>query len=381
MLLVAALAGAMAINFRRHLTAALGLGVLGYAVGGVFLMEFAPDVAMVQFLVETLTTILVIVIIGRIRANLRRAAIEKLWKGRSYFDQFNLGLLRDVAIAGVVGVMVFLFALTALTNRPQETLLAEDFCQQGVLLQRQNEARSSIASFYLCHSYKQLGATDVVAAIVTDYRGMDTYLEIAVIAVASLGVLTLLSRGLQMSDQLAVPSHMLKMQAELEPQALDDVENPTQLTTPFTALVARFIMPAALMIAVVHINYGGLQPGDGFTAGALLGLATALWFVVFGYEETKARLRLFAPHVLLRSGLLLAMLNALLPILLGKSFLSYVDYGALLGLKDFIASLGLKFSTTLVFEVAICFTVFGGVNAIMETIAHPVQAPKLEAQS
>ncbi|MCS6836474.1 MAG: DUF4040 domain-containing protein, partial [Anaerolineae bacterium] len=378
-LLVAALAGAMAINFRRHLTAALGLGVLGYAVGGVFLMEFAPDVAMVQFLVETLTTILVIVIIGRISANLRRAAMEKLWKGRSYFDQLNLGVVRDLAIASVVGLTVFLFALTALVNRPQEARLAEDYCQQSVLAQRQSDARSTIASFHLCNSYAQLGATDVVAAIVTDYRGMDTYLEIAVIAVASLGVLTLLSRGLQMRDQLAVPNHMLKMQAELEPQALGNLEDPTQLTTPFTALVARFIMPVAMMIGVVHVNYGGVQPGDGFTAGALLGLATALWFVVFGYEETKARLRLFAPHVLLRGGLLLAMLNALLPILLGESFMSYVDYGALLGLKDLLASLGLKFNTTLVFEIAICFTVFGGINAIMETIAHPVQSPKLEA--
>jgi len=380
LLLLAVLAAGLAISFRRHLTAALGLGVLGYAVGAIFLLEFAPDVAMVQFLVETLTTILVIVSIGRISARQRRAVMAKLWKGRSSFDQISLGPLRDAAIAAVVGIMVFVFALAALSNRPPETQITADFCQQSILAQRQGEARSSITSYHLCTTYSDFGATDVVAAIVTDYRGMDTYLEIAVIAVASLGVLTLLSRGLTMQDRLAVPNHLLKMQSELEPQALQDVDNPTQLATPFTSLVARFVLPAALMIAVVHINYGGLQPGDGFTAGALLGLVTALWFVIFGYDEAKARLRLFAPHVLLRTGLLLAMLNALLPILLGGQFMGYLDYGALLGLKDFIASLGLKFSTTLLFELAICLTVFGGVNAIMETIAHPVQAPQLEAQ-
>ncbi|MEO8395582.1 MAG: proton-conducting transporter membrane subunit, partial [Chloroflexota bacterium] len=41
------------IVIKRHLTAALLLGVAGYSVGGLFLLEPAPDVALVQFMVET----------------------------------------------------------------------------------------------------------------------------------------------------------------------------------------------------------------------------------------------------------------------------------------------------------------------------------------
>lgn len=383
-LIMAVIAGIMAVVFRNHMTAVLALGVLGYSVGGIFLLEYAPDVAMVQFLVETLTTILVIVLIGRISGHLRTSAMQKLWQGRSRFDNTGLGVIRDGVIASVVGVTIFLFALTALTNRPPQIQATADLCQQDLLVLREStQTRTSIASYHLCNSYADFSATDVVAAIVTDYRGMDTYLEIIVVAVAGLGVLTLLSRGLQMKDELAVPSEVVKMQAELEPEALGRVQNPTQLHTPFTAFIARLILPVCFMIAAVHINYGGVQPGDGFTAGVLLGLASALWFVVFGYDEAKARLGIFAPHILLRAGLLLALVNGLVPAFvqaqgqLGQ-FMGYLDYGALLGLGDLLNQFSLKFSTTLVFELAICLTVFGGVNAIMETIAYPVQSPKLE---
>ncbi len=379
-LVLVVLAGAMAVYFRHHLTAVLGLGVVGYSIGALFILEYAPDVAMVQFLVETLTTILVVVIIGRISLKQRQWVMRKLWEGRSRFDNFSLGVLRDALLSAIVGVAVFMFALTALTNRPQQTQATLDLCQQDILLLRDTtNTRTSIASYHLCNTYADFGATDVVAAIVTDYRGMDTYLEIIVVAIAGLGVITLLSRGLPMKDRLAVPREVIKVQAELEPEGIKEVQDPTRLYTPFTMFIARLILPLSFMIAAVHIFYGGVQPGDGFTAGALLGLSTALWYIVFGYNEAKARLSIFAPHVLLRAGLLLALVNGLLPaLLLGEHFMSYVDYGAVLGAADLLKYWGLKFNTTLIFELAICLTVFGSVNAIMETIAHPVQAPKLE---
>ncbi|PJF38107.1 MAG: hypothetical protein CUN55_18690, partial [Phototrophicales bacterium] len=46
---------------RRHLIAALALGLMGYGVAALFIVEQAPDVALVQFMVETLSTVLVII--------------------------------------------------------------------------------------------------------------------------------------------------------------------------------------------------------------------------------------------------------------------------------------------------------------------------------
>ncbi|MCZ7543178.1 MAG: proton-conducting transporter membrane subunit [Anaerolineae bacterium] len=79
-LLVLALAATLAsILFERHLVAALALGIAGYAIGGMFLLEPAPDVALVQFLVETLATVLIIIILARTSQDERRRAMARLW--------------------------------------------------------------------------------------------------------------------------------------------------------------------------------------------------------------------------------------------------------------------------------------------------------------
>jgi hypothetical protein len=56
--------------------------------------------------------------------------IEKLWHGRTHLIWYNedrskirrdlpIGIARDMFIAGMVGVSVFAFVLTALVNRPE----------------------------------------------------------------------------------------------------------------------------------------------------------------------------------------------------------------------------------------------------------------------
>lgn len=344
-------AALITVRARRHLTAALAMGVVGYAIGGIFLLEPAPDVALVQLIVETLGTILIIMVLGRISSDQRRDAMSKLWKGNSMIGKFNIGIVRDFLIATVAGIAVFAFAFTALVNRPD---------------------RSTIAEYHLQNSYEQLAIEDVVGAIVTDYRGMDTIIEISVFSVAAIGVLTLLARGVDVVGSPLIPRREeVDFQGERDTQVLAQVQDATNLSTSFTRLVSRLILPLVFMMALAHIIHGSHAPGDGFTAGAILGLVTGLWYVVFGYEETKQRLRLFSPHRLLRIGITIVVGNALLPVLLGEPVLAHVQYDKLVGLSDFFEALGFHFNSTSVYEIGIAITVFGGVNAIMEAIAHP----------
>ena len=366
----------MSVRTRRHINAALALGVTGYAVGGIFLLEPAPDVALVQLLVETLATILIVLILGRISPKTREEAMSKLWDGRTeilFYDNTgqhnennvltrfrNIGIYRDAIIAASVGFAVFLFTLTAVINRPD---------------------RESIAAFYLNpeNTVETLGVTDVVGAIVADYRAMDTVLEIGVFTVAALGLLTLLSRGLQSTNPLIPKTSNVSTQGEFEEDVLRDIQDATRINTPFTRLVANLVLPLTFLLALSHIIFGSGAPGDGFTAGAISGLATALWYVVYGYQEAKARLRFFAPHRMLRIGLGVAVINGLLPILIngGGEFLTYLDYGKLIGIDGLLSSLNLKLTTTVIFECAIALTVFGGISAIMETIARPKESDNL----
>ncbi|MGF1504908.1 MAG: hydrogen gas-evolving membrane-bound hydrogenase subunit E, partial [Anaerolineae bacterium] len=250
LLLLAVGATVAAILFREHLLAALAMGVMGYSIGGIFLLEQAPDVALVQFLIETLATVLIILMIGRINTSHREQAM------RVNFEQRRIGLVRDGAISVALGFVVMLFALASVTNRPRF---------------------DTIATWHIVNAYPLTGVTDVVSSIIADFRGTDTLIEIVVFAMGALGVITLLSagRGRPQYNPIYVRGLLLQVPG---------------IASPFTRAVAVLILPFALLISITHVLYGGSAPGDGFTAGVISGLGVAVWFVVYGYGAARERL-------------------------------------------------------------------------------------------
>ena len=339
MLFLAVAAGLFTVTVREHVKAAIAFGVIGYAIGVIFLIEHAPDVALVQLLVETMVTVLIIIMLGRMRARTRLHAIEFLWVGR---PPYNFGLLRDLGISIVIGAAVFVFALIALQNR---------------------DGRSSIASWHL-ENTPAVNTEDVVGAIVADFRGTDTLLEIAVFTSAALGVLTLLP-----GSGPLVPSGENDKRLHEYDTYVRAIHDTTSLSTPFTRSVSTIVLPVAILIGIAQILYGGSGPGDGFTAGVTIGLAVSLWYVVFGYRAATQRLPWFRPALLTRLGLVLALLNALFPILLGHGFMGHVEFDKALGLYDLVGSFGLHITSSLFFEIAIALTVMGGLGFIIEAIA------------
>jgi len=348
LLVLALVSTGASILFERHLLAALSLGVAGYAIGGIFLLEPAPDVALVQFLVETLATVLIILILARTSAEERQQAISKLW------GQTRWGLLRDLTIATALGCAMTIFALAAVNSRPTP---------------------NSIAGWHLENALPRAGVNDVVASIVTDFRGTDTLIEITVFGIASLGVLTLLARpkpGKVTRFRLRLRRPVRSMQ--IDPSGETEPDLPivyhSRFADPVTQLAALLVLPFAFVIALAHIAYAGVAPGDGFTAGVISGLGITLWFVVFGYQETKARLRWLHPATLIGTGITIALANAALPLVFGREFLAFTQIEGI-----YVADI--KIASTLLFEIGICLTVFGGVSMIMEAISHPQEAEPL----
>lgn len=383
------------IVFQRRINAALSLGVMGYAVGGIFLLEPGPDVALVQFLVETLGTVLIVIMLSRISPRQRRE-VTNIGIGKTRW-----GVWRDIVIAGVIGVGVAMFSLAAVIDRPE---------------------RDTIAVWYLENAYEEIGINDVVASILTDFRGTDTLVEIAVFAVAGLGVLTLLSspsrdrltggrvrmfggrrrrrteaerkagtstmeaaqvtEASDVVDARAVTStEKIETESANAPgrlflqldEGLRDIreDEVPKFSTPLTRFVARLVLPFAFMISLSHILYGGDAPGDGFTAGVVSGLAVALWYVVFGYFDARRMLSWLPPGRLIAVGFGLALVNAIAPMLVGRAFF------AITKIAGFEAPADLHLASTLVFELAIFLTVFGAVSVVMEAIAHPREVEAL----
>jgi multicomponent K+:H+ antiporter subunit A len=280
---------------------------------------------------------------------------------RRVWVQTRRGRARDLAIAGLTGLAVSIFALAAVSSRPTP---------------------DAVAGWYLRNALPEVGVKDVVGGIITDFRGTDTLLEITVFSLAALGVLSILARPLPGKVMVfpfrlwrSVPDPAVEAAQEKSPLE-EDADQPestvyrSHLRNPVTQLAANFTLPLALLIAMAHIFYAGVNPGDGFTAGVIAGLGVSLWFVVFGYEQAKKRLRWLHPAPIIGAGLVLALGNALAPLLFGRSFLAFT----ILSKFSFAE---LKLASSLVYEIGIFLAVAGGIGAIMEAISHPREVEPL----
>jgi multicomponent K+:H+ antiporter subunit A len=334
---LAALAAAVTVFLRRDFFAILALGASGLSVALFIALEPSPDVALVQVVVDILTTVILTLALSRIPREQRQRA------GEFTFRQSWPGLARDALIGVGAGVLMTAIVLTALTSRP----------------------RSSVVTPYYAENAKPLtGANDIVGAIVVDFRGFDTLIEISVFGMAGIGVYSLL--------RYASRKHGDEAAAAPAPgPGLPTFGIGGGRTSAFMRLMAHAILPLALMIAATHVIYGHDQPGDGFTAGVIASLGVGFWYVVFGYHETKRRLPWLRPAPLIASGILLAVAGSTLPALAGGAFFAPVDIGAAFGLP---LPKGFYLSTSFLFEAAICLAVLGSASFTLDTLGRPRDA-------
>jgi multicomponent Na+:H+ antiporter subunit A len=141
---------------KSRLTAIVAVGGLGFLVVFFFVLFRAPDLALTQLVVETITTALFLL------------CFYHLPKLRPEKSSIRFKTVNGVVSIGV-GLVMTLVALSANGNRRFE----------------------SVSSLYE-NSYALAGAKNIVNAILVDFRGFDTMLEILVLTMAGLGVYTLI---------------------------------------------------------------------------------------------------------------------------------------------------------------------------------------------
>jgi multicomponent K+:H+ antiporter subunit A len=332
MLVVSAL---VSVFLKRDLHAVMALGVSGLGVAVWMALEPAPDVALVQVVVDILSTVILILSLLIIPRSLRQRAAEFTRL------QSRPGLVRDAFVAGLAGLVMMGVTLAALNTRP----------------------RLSLVSPYYAENAKPLtGAKDIVGAIVVDFRALDTMIEILVFALAALGIYTLLHYATWKSGE---HSHEPKetLLPGRSPQGIHNLP-----TSAFLHTLAYATLPLTFILGITHMMYGHDQPGDGFTAGVIISLGIALWYMIFGYNETRRKLAWLNRNTMIASGLTLALLNALGGAIFGSSILVPVDYGKLLALP---LPPGFYLTNSFLFEVAVCLTVMGAATLILDNLGHP----------
>lgn len=150
-------AAIVAVTARTWLLAVGSLGVVGYGVAILFVLFGAPDVAMTQFVVETLTVVLFVMAFSRLPEFRVLSTPTIRWRDAI------------VALAGGGTITVLLlFAMTVRTDFP-------------------------ISNYYTEHSVTEAHGRNLVNVILVDFRALDTLGEITVLAVAAIGVHALLT--------------------------------------------------------------------------------------------------------------------------------------------------------------------------------------------
>jgi multicomponent K+:H+ antiporter subunit A len=194
---------------------------------------------------------------------------------------------------------------------------------------------------------------------------MDTLIEITVFSMAGLGIYTLLHFASRKHGDAVV-------QGERPEQEHREFKKTFGISgsqvSAFIRVPAFVTLPLSIILAVTHMMYGHDQPGDGFTAGVIISLAVGLWYVIFGYHDTRRRLRWMKPSALISAGILLAVLTGIATAMIQGSFLANVDFGELLGLP---LPKGLYFSSSFLFEVSICLSVLGSAGHMLDSLGHP----------
>ncbi len=363
-LALATAAAALSIFLRRDFNAILALGASGLSVAVMMVLEPAPDVALVQVVVDILSVVILVLAL----TSLPRAQRRRAWE--LTFKQSRWGLARDVAIAGAAGVAVMILTFVALTSRPRPSV---------------------VTPFYEANAKPLTGAADIVGAVVVDFRGFDTLIEIAVFGLAGLGVYTLLRyaargewgqgdtetrrHGDAETRRSEIRSTQYAIRNTPREYGLGDEHHDLEIMgiggtrpSPFVRALAQILLPVMLVLGAVQMMYGHDQAGDGFTAGVIISLAIAFWYIVFGYEETRRRLPWLRPFRLIGAGLLLVILDAVLSAAVKGAFFAHLDYGKLLGLT---LPKGFGLTTSFIFEIAICLTVLGGASMTLAALGHP----------
>lgn len=157
LVLIMAVSAITILFAKSRLTSIILLGAVGYTVALFFVIFRAPDLALTQLVIETVSVALFLL------------AFYHLPKIRRNEERIRFKLTNALVSIGV-GAIVTLIALSSHSNKMFD----------------------SIAEYYVENTYKKAGGENMVNVILVDFRGFDTMFEITVLGIAALGIFAMI---------------------------------------------------------------------------------------------------------------------------------------------------------------------------------------------
>ncbi len=329
---VCAIAAAWQAKFHR-LVALMLAGGVGVATSLTFLWFSAPDLALTQLVVETVTIVLLLLGLRWlppriVHINPQRTLRAKLRRGR------------DLILSLLAGLMMAAISY-AVMMKPGSRVLSD---------------------FYISNALPGGGGTNVVNVLLVDFRSFDTLGEITVLSIVALTVFALLRRFRPAPESTLPPSQQSNPQDPASRQRLSEQLSQGYLWVPSVYL--QWLLPMIIVVALYMFMRGHNLPGGGFIAGLIMACALTAQYMLGGtlWMEQQFRLRLL---YWMGGGLLLALLTGMGAWILGYPLLTtYTAHWHLPLLGE------VHVPTAFLFDLGVFATVVGTTMLILVALAH-----------
>lgn len=339
--LVMILAAIFSLRARTRFQSVVLVGVTGYGMAAIFAMHGAPDLALTQALVETVTLIAFVLVIRRLPQRLGTSSTRRVRWIR-------------IIIGASVGITIGALALIALGSR-----VADPISLQLPEL-----------------AYSGGHGSNVVNVMLVDIRGWDTMGELSVILAAATGVASLVFLNTREDSSPKLSRSAARTQAREHLLRVVDPNDPMRRISWLLAgrhldparrsimleVVVRLLFHALIILSIFLLLSGHNSPGGGFAGGLVAGLALVARYLAGGRYELGATVPLDAGRIL-GTGLALAVTMAFLPMFFGQAALasSWVDVD--LGIFG-----TLPFVTSTLFDVGVYLVVFGLILDVLRSL-------------
>ncbi|MFI1863959.1 Na+/H+ antiporter subunit A [Streptomyces jumonjinensis] len=348
-------AALLCLQVSRRMKAVVMAGLTGYGTALLFVAHGAPDLALTQFCVETVSLLVFVLVMRRMPVYFQEN-----------ISRWRLRVRVPLALAAAAAVAFTLWVVAAARRAvPAGEALVEETARHGL--------------------------KNVVATILVEYRAWDTLGESAVLAVAAVGVTSLIyfHRRTGADDAVSVPVSV--------PAAVSGAGAPggrtawsygSQALTPVSApednapertwlaagrtlapeyrsvvfeVVARLVFHPILVLSVYLLFCAENLPGGGFVGGLVAGVAVTVRYLAGGRFEFGEAAP-WHPGLVTGLGLLLSTTVALLGYADGTALRALSYDGRLPLIGDF------HIGTPVVFDAGVYLLVLGVVLDIVRAL-------------
>ena len=334
----ARLAAAYQAKFHR-LAALILLGGAGLVTCISFVWLSAPDLALTQLVVETVTTVLLL---------LGLRWLPKRIAGRSASPASTRRSIRWYRVA-------------RLRHRGRGR---SGIGGAGLRGHDPPGTRTASARFFVENAYTQGGGTNIVNVILVDFRAFDTFGEITVLGIVALTVYALLRRFRPAAESIPVPEQQRTPESSTTSASRPPERRHGQERHGRPRAHDGNAFSGDRRHAVFLLLRGHDLPGGGFVAGVTMAVAFILQYMARGTVWVEARLRIL-PVRWMGIGLLLAAGVGAAAWLFDRPFLSssfsYVEI-PLIG--------AVPIASALLFDLGVFALVVGATVLMLIAIAH-----------